>query len=225
MGTWDNVWADWRGRFSRCPRLYPGGIMLAVLRHHPKAETEIFIPVSDLLHHLGHQLMSSGALYFLFIDCWIFFPWFARFSSIAMVIDEVGFCKGIHNVIMGYVALWLSCYGTVHTSPFYSCAPVWCKYPDPAMLRIWLVKHPVYTVFRLSQLSDNLWICQWDQGAATLASRKCKLWDDLRQSKQLLLLSWVLEVVTLIFLLKTCWCVAVCFTEAFCCFPPGGTAG
>lgn len=155
----------------------------------------------------------------------VFFPWFARFSSIAMVIDEVGFCKGIHNMIMRYVALWLSCYGTVHTSPFYSCAPACCKYPDSAMLRIWFVEHPVYTMFRLSQLSDNLWICQRDQGAATVASRKCKLWDELRQFKQLLLLSWVLEVVTSIFLLKTCWCLIVCFTEAFCCFPPGGTAG
>lgn len=66
-GPWP-VWADWRGEFSLCPRLYPGGVMLGVSRHNPKAESEIFTPVSNFLHHLEHQLMSSGALHFLFID-------------------------------------------------------------------------------------------------------------------------------------------------------------
>lgn len=51
-----------------------------------------------------------------------------------MVIDEVQLCKGIHNVIMGYVAPWLSYYDTVNTSPFYSCVFAWCKFLDPAML-------------------------------------------------------------------------------------------
>lgn len=69
-----------------------------------------------------------------------------------MVIGEMRFCKRIHYVIMGYVALWRLYYGTVHTSPFYSCAPAWCKHLDPAMIRIWFVEHPVYTMFRLSQL-------------------------------------------------------------------------
>lgn len=114
VGTWW-VWAEWRGRFSPCPRLYPGGVVLGVSRHNPKAETEIFTPVSDLLHCLGHQLMSSAALQFSFIYWLIdrFFSWFTRFSSIATIIDEAGFCKGIHNVILGCVALWLSYYSMV----------------------------------------------------------------------------------------------------------------
>lgn len=67
-----------------------------------------------------------------------------------MVIDEVGFCKGIHSAIKGYICLWLSYYGTVLIGPFYSCVPACCRYLDLAMLRIWFVEHPVYTMFTLS---------------------------------------------------------------------------
>lgn len=40
-----------------------------------------------------------------------------------MVIDGVGCCKGIPDVIMGCVAPWLLYCSIVHKGPFHSCVP------------------------------------------------------------------------------------------------------
>lgn len=140
VGPW-LVWADWRGRFSLCPRLYLGGVVLGV-----PGTIQKFL----LLHHLGLQLMSSGTLHFLLLDTT--FPWFARFSSTAMVIDEVQFCKGIHNVIWDMLLFGFHTMVQWIQALFYSCVFAWCKFLDPAMLWIWFLEHPVYTMFWLNQL-------------------------------------------------------------------------